>query len=72
MTQHVKITEKHLQSRILYPAKILHRNEGEIKTSSDEGELIICCLQASLKITSVESPSDRRQIILEGNLKHKG
>ena len=37
VTQYVKITEKHLQPRILYPAKLLHRNEGEIKTSSDEG-----------------------------------
>ena len=37
VTQHVKITEKHLQPRILYPAKLLHRNEGEIKTYSDEG-----------------------------------
>lgn len=41
-TQYFKITEKNFQPRILYPAKILLRNEGEIKTSLDEGELRIC------------------------------
>lgn len=47
--------------------KISFRNEGEIKTFSDEGKLReFVTIRPAIKETARESLSDRREIVAEG------
>ena len=51
-------------------SKNMLRNEGKIKTSSDVGELKICCQETNFKRHSMGSSSVRRKLTPEGNVEH--